>query len=239
MIYLFYGSDRARVLAAGERVIKNFKIKHPAGEVWPFATEEFDAGRWEELFLSTDLFGAPRLIVARDLLVDVALESWLGERWPNLATAPITAIFLEASVPTATLKAFKAAGGQTQLLDAATQRENPLAPLFAVTDALAGRDRKNLWLKYQLALRQHQPAEEVFWKLAWQTKLLLWAKLAPGAAPAGVNPFTWRKASSGSSNYSMAELRQLSATLVALWHETKQESGRDLALELEQQLLAI
>jgi len=48
--------------------------------------------------------------------------------------------------------------------------------IFALTDALGARQKKDAWILYQKALGAGLSAEEIFFKIVWQVKSMLIAK---------------------------------------------------------------
>lgn len=102
------------------------------------------------------------------------------------------------------------------------RREIKLVPdfnFFALSDALGRRETNKLWLLTQKALAAGRSAEDIFWRsLVWKVRSLL---LSPN------------------HYYTRPELTSLSSSLVALWHDTKREEGRDFGLELEHLLLSL
>ena len=109
--------------------------------------------------------------------------------------------------------------------------------VFTITDALGERDRGELWLAAQQALKAGISSEEIFWKLVWQVKNIL--LVSAGGEIKSLKPFVIQKARQFSANFSQSELANLSSNLVKLWHETKREENRDFALELERLLLTV
>ena len=103
--------------------------------------------------------------------------------------------------------------------------------LFLLTNALAGRERKKLWLLCQQALAAGVTEEEIFWKLVWQIKTLLLVKNSP-APPSAMKPFVLEKTRQALGNFKSGELENLSAQLVALWHDARRgQTDFDLGLE--------
>jgi len=110
--------------------------------------------------------------------------------------------------------------------------------IFKVADRLAARDRKGLWIEYWRLMESGVDAEEIFWKLQWQTKAMLVSSRASSASEAGLHPFVYSKSRAGAANYSKEELISISGKLLDLWRDT--HSGRkELPLALEQFILEI
>ena len=68
MIYLFHGSDIEKSRAKWHGVIQAFQTKYPAGQVFNFDSEHFDATKFAELAQGADLFGEKRLVASNRVL---------------------------------------------------------------------------------------------------------------------------------------------------------------------------
>jgi len=149
--------------------------------------------------------------------------------------------FLENKVADKLVKKIEKAGGKVEEFTNASEvaGKKPEFNLFALCDALGNRDRKQLWILSQQALFAGVTAEEIFWKLVWQTKMILLVAKSPGKQLKTVKPFVAGKSARFARQYSLTELEKLSGDLVALWHETKRENGPDFALGLERLILSI
>ncbi|MBI1974550.1 MAG: hypothetical protein HYS51_01715 [Candidatus Zambryskibacteria bacterium] len=97
--------------------------------------------------------------------------------------------------------------------------------IFAFTDAVGARKKKNAWLFYQEALLAGVSAEEIFFKLFWQTKSMLLALKTKSAAEADMKPFPYSKAKSFLKNFSSSELINLQTSLVVDYHKARRGEG--------------
>lgn len=111
--------------------------------------------------------------------------------------------------------------------------------LFHLCDAFAQKNKRQLWLLFQRALLLGASAEEIFWKLWWQTKnLLLLKNLSPGrTAKSGLHPFVEKKTRAFLKNFKEKELAAYSARLVEIYNESK--IGGDLEILLEDFILGM
>ncbi|MBI2099744.1 MAG: hypothetical protein HYT48_00180 [Candidatus Vogelbacteria bacterium] len=234
MLYLFYG-DREKAREEWRKVLAAFKKKHPTGDIFRFEAENFNQAQFEELITGRGLFGEKILVVGDEL------GELVVDYIPQMAASPNTFILAEAKPPPETLKTLAKAGAK--VLECQNVKSPALIKnqfnIFSLTNALGERDRKKMWLLYQEALNEGWPAEEIFWKLQWQVKTLLLVKASPAAPIPNLKPFVLQKNRAHAKNFSLPELRQLSASLLALWHESKRETNRDFATGLERLVLSI
>lgn len=237
MIYLFYGSDQERARVKWHRVITSFQNKYPTGAVFHFTAERFDPAELLALAQGEDLFGAKRLVALDRVLERAEGEDFFLHQLELFSSAALVLVWLETTPESALIERIKTTGGKVE------EEKIPIkdigAPFnaFALTDALAARDRKRLWLVYQRALAAGLVEEELFWKLVWQVKTLLLVQNSPHP-PAGLKPFLIDKSRRALKNFKVGELERLSARLVQLWHEARRGQA-DFAIGLEKLVLAI
>jgi DNA polymerase III delta subunit len=242
MIYLFYGSDTEKARKKWRGVLEAFEKKYPEGNIFRFDTEHFDAAQFEELIASRDIFGGKRLVACDHCLENVEVADFISKKLAALQDSPHVFAFLERDLKAAEQKKFEKAGAKLEECKKLVPRsfgEVGDFNVFALTDALLERDRKRLWILYQEALERRIAEEEIFWKLVWQTKMLLLVRHAGAKKLTSVKDFVAGKARRGNQNYKDGELEKLSGELVALWHESKEEQGRDFAMGLERLILNI
>ncbi len=239
MITIFYGSDQARLGGEVARLRQDFEASQPDGAVYRFSDEEFDQERFEELIGGGQLFGNVVMVIARNLWVAENHANWLTTQLAVMATSPTQFIFWEDGLPKQIVEAGKKSGATIQefaLKETGWSGKSDFN-IFSLTDSLLSRNRRELWLRYVEATYRGVPAEEVFWKLVWQLKILLQVKQTTGELPE-LKPLVVSKARRGVEKFSQLELKEFSSSLVKLWHEAI--SGEvDLALGLEQFILRL
>ncbi len=239
MITILYGSNQLAVSSAVARLRQEFEMKQPDGVVYRFSNEDFAVERFDELISGGQLFGNPVLVIARNLWGDPKHQAWLETRLEAAMTSPTRFIFWEEGLEKSVASVVKKFGGMI--------REFTLKPgglgkqvgfnIFSLTDALLKRHRRELWLRYMEVTYRGVPAEEVFWKLVWQVKILLWVSQTTEPIPE-LKPLVVSKARQAVGKFSLPELQGLSSNLLSLWHEAV--SGEvDLALGLEQFILRL
>lgn len=97
--------------------------------------------------------------------------------------------------------------------------------IFALTDAIGARKKRDAWVLYQKALASGMIPEEVFYKLVWQIKTMLLAKRTKSAAEADMKTYPYNKAKSFLKNFSTSELENLSESLVLGYHRARRGEG--------------
>lgn len=86
--------------------------------------------------------------------------------------------------------------------------------IFAFTDAIGARKKRDAWVLYQKALAAGMVPEEVFYKLVWQVKTMFIASKTKSVQETDMKPFPYNKAKSFLKNFTTSELQNLSEDLV-------------------------
>jgi hypothetical protein len=97
--------------------------------------------------------------------------------------------------------------------------------VFALTDALGARNKKEAWIIYQKALLAGLSAEEIFFKIVWQVKSMLIASRTKSVGETDMKAFPYSKAKSFLKNFKSGELEKLSEDLVVGYHKVRRGEG--------------
>jgi len=109
------------------------------------------------------------------------------------------------------------------------------ANTFRIADSVALRKRNTAWLLYQEELLKGTSAEDIFWKIAWQIKILSIVNRGHGS---DLHPFVYKKAQKAAILFKKAELDGCFVDLVGLYHKSRQGKS-DLLVGLEKFILRI
>jgi len=237
MIHLIYGQDRIKVRTAAKAFLAVEFKQCPELAVFRFSAEECSLERLEETFIGQTLF-AQKFAVMVDGLWPTA-EKLLLKHLPNLSRSPNLYLFTELEAAPETIAQIVAAGGLTKKV-AGGSKPPPTAGgnPFAVADALGERNRQRAWILFQTALARGLTPEEIFWKLVWKVKTLLLVATAKDQSGLGLKPFVLAQSRRHRRNFTLEELKKLSARLVALWHD-RHRGLADFDFGLERLLLEL
>ncbi len=97
--------------------------------------------------------------------------------------------------------------------------------VFALTDAIGARKKRDAWVLYQKALASGMAPEEVFWKLVWQAKTMLIAQNTQSVAETDMKPFPYNKAKGFLKNFKSGEVEKFSENLVLGYHKARRGEG--------------
>ena len=110
--------------------------------------------------------------------------------------------------------------------------------VFALTDAVGARNKKESWVLYQKALASGMVAEEIFWKIVWIIKSMLLASRTKNYSETEMKEFPYKKAKGFSKSFSKTELENLSESLVIGYHNARREIG-EIETLIEKLLLGL
>lgn len=109
---------------------------------------------------------------------------------------------------------------------------------FAITDALAKKDKKLMWVLLQQAKMAGVRDEELVGILWWQLKSLRLAAVTQTPVEAGMKEYPYKKAKQSLSKFEPGEVERLSRSLLELYHHGHQ-GLRDLDVALEEWVLRV
>jgi hypothetical protein len=97
--------------------------------------------------------------------------------------------------------------------------------IFALTDAVGARNKKDAWILYQKALASGMVADEIFWRIVWIVKSMLITTKTKSHTETDMKEFPYKKAKGFAKNFSKEELINLSEELVIGYHNARRGIG--------------
>lgn len=237
MLYLIHGSDFEKARGKARELIAALQKKKPGAEVFRLEDEMVNGGKLDELAGGQGLFERKYIVFADNVFrSEEAKEIVLG-KLKELAASGNIFIFLEDELGKTDLKELAKFAEKVQQFSGIAKKEKPFN-VFSLTEMLGRRDKRGLWVLYQKALAEGLAPEEIHGVLFWQIKAMLAAMLAKTAEEAGLKPFVFQKSRAFAKNYSLAELKNLSSKMVAVYHNARR-TGPDLDIALERLILTL
>lgn len=237
MIFLIHGSDFEKARGKVRELIADLQKRKPNAEVFRLEDEMVSVGKLDELSGSQGLFERKYIVFADNVFrSEEAKEIVLG-KLKALADSENVFIFLEDELGKTDLKELEKFAEKVQQFSGVVKKEKAFN-IFSLTEMLGRRDKRGLWILYQKALAQGLAPEEIHGVLFWQIKAMLAAVLVKTAAESGLKPFVFQKSRAFAKNYSVAELKNLSSKMVAVYHNARR-TGPNLDIALERLILEI
>ena len=233
MIYLLYGDDTRGARAKLKALIETLRIKKPDATFVRVSEESFREDRLEEYIGAQGLFESRLIIVFDCVLSNKDAGNIILTSLKELSQSKNICIFLEEALDTKTLGAFRKHSQKVQSFLLGKQIQTKAAfNIFSLSDALGERNKRRLWVLYQKGKFNGVSAEEAHRILFWGVKNIHLAQSTQNAEEAGLNPFVFKKMAQFAQNFTTAELNNLSASLIALYHDARRGvTPLDIALE--------
>ncbi len=250
MLSLFYGTDRDSARAKMKATLLGAQKKRPDAEVFKIDAANFSAGELDAFAGGAGLFEKKYIVCVDGVCERKEFLETIIERLPALQETENLFLFLEGKIDAKSLEKFKKHSYKVEefkpLSDAG--RKFGTGPsesfalkdfnIFALTDMLGKRDKKNLWVLYRKAVELEIASEEIAGVLFWQIKSMLIASGASTAGEAGLNPFVFSKSKSYAKNFKEGELAEKSSEMVSLYHDAHR-GIHEFEIALERFVLAL
>lgn len=235
MLYLFHGTDTKKAHDKAYGLAQSLLSKKPDASLFSLGKDDWNKDRIAELLQSQGLFMGNYIVFVdmRSFLADDTdvFMSYIHE----IKESPHIFIVLGGKIDKKILKEFEKKSQKVQEYSIPAPEEKKD---FRMTDALGNRDKKNLWVLYQEALRMGKEAEEIHGLLFWQVKNMLLALNSKTAEEAGMKPYPYTKAKQALKNYSKEDLYNLSQALVYEYHNARLGKG-ELETGIEKVILGL
>jgi len=234
MLYVVYGTNRDKTGAYVAKMVSALLKKRPHADVFTVTPETFWNGDFERYVGGSGLFENKHIVRLEGLLGDEkSVDAVLG-RLPDIAESEHIFILREESLTTPLKKKCEKYAKEVKNFDAKEEKKAAFN-VFGITDALAARDKKKLWMLYREAIDEGLVPEEIHGTLWWQTKTLL--QVASGDTE-GMKPFVVGKAKRALGAYTKEELERLARELIHVYHDARRGLV-ELEVGLEKVLLGL
>ncbi|MEK7639152.1 MAG: hypothetical protein AAB388_03265 [Patescibacteria group bacterium] len=232
MLAIFFGTDRTALHDAGTLFLST---KGAPPLVPTIDAASYAPGVLTNAAGATSLFGATEYFILDTPSADEAFEAEVLDVLPLLEESTNVFVVFEGALLAPLKKKYQK---YTAVVEEYTATKADRFNLFALTDALARKDKKKLWVLLVEARQAGISDEEIVGLLWWQLKTMHLAALSKSAVEAGLKDFPYQKAKQALAHFSSEELDALSHTLLSLYHEGH-AGVRELDLALESWLLSV
>ena len=186
---------------------------------------------FEKYISSVSLFGQKYIYQFFNIISDGAMED-LVANGPAMVDSPNIFIIHETEITEPRRKKLEALGfnvGKSVNINKKTSNE-----IFALSDAIYARDKKNAWVSFQ-TLSQTSAVEEIHGTLLWAVKMM---RVYPYANDLGIKPFVASNANRASKKYTPNEIDNMHRQLVHIYHDA--HNGKlDFNIALENWLIGL
>ena len=232
MFKLYFGSDRQKVRDAATSFFEAGAA--PDATITTLDSQSFVTGQIADALGAASLFGGEEWFVIDTPSANADLAEEVKSNLKEMSESANTFVILEGALLAPAKKSYaKYATSSEEFTADKAERFNT----FAMADALAQKDRRQLWVLLQAARSNGQSAEEIIGILWWQLKALRLASVTNTASEAGMKDFPYNKAKRSLTKFAPGDVTSLSQSLLELYHDG--HGGiRDIDLALEEWVLS-
>lgn len=232
MLHVYYGTDRKQVRDAAAHFLE--KNVPPDTTQTILDAANFAPGVVADALGATSLFGGTECFLIDTPADNADLAEEVKHNLAAMAESVNVFIVLEGALLAPAKKTYaKHAATIEEFTATKAERFNT----FAMADALAQKDRRQLWVLLQEAKQAGQSAEEIIGILWWQLKSLRLAEKTTSATEAGMKDFPYNKAKRALAKFQPGAVTLLSQSLLELYHDGH-AGVRDIDLALEEWVLS-
>jgi len=233
MYTVFFGTDRTKVRdQATAYTEKNFPAD---GTLTTFDGQGFVPGQIADALGATSLFGGEEWFVLDTPSTSPDFAEEVKTALKEISESVNTFLILEDALLAPAKKTY---GKFAVSMEEFTAQKNERFNTFAMAEALAQKDKRQLWVLLQDARKGGLREEEIVGMLWWQLKSLRLAAVTSSAAEAGMKDFPYNKSKRALNTFAPGEVTSLSQTLLELYHDG--HSGqRDMDIALEEWVLTL
>lgn len=232
MLHLFTGADRTTVRNA----LTNHIEKHlpPEATLTTIDATEYEAGSLSDALGANSLFGGEQWFVIDTPSSDTVLNEETLGALAEMADSQNVFLVMEGAMLAPERKKYEKHAASVEVIVA---EKAARFDMFALTEALASRDKRRLWLLLQEARLNGIRDEETIGILWWQLKALRIAAVSQGPDDAGMKAFPFNKAKGALAKFPVSDVVVRSQALLSLVHDAR-AGKRELDIALEEWVLS-
>ena len=237
MLYILHGHNFSARKKKLDELVSSFLKKKPDASVFRLPEERLTPSVIEELSQSQGLFTPKHVVILEGIFESEESTEIVLPYLSLVKDSENVFISTDAGIPAKILKEISVFAEKMQEFDGKKEAE-PRFNIFALSDAVGKRDRKSAWRILLRAEAEGLMPEEILGTIFWQVKNMLALKNGKGATSSstGLKPFVFTKSRAYSDNFSEDELKNLSKSLVRLYHDSHR-GILDFELGLEKLIL--
>jgi DNA polymerase III delta subunit len=233
MLQVFFGSDQIKIRQEAHFAIG--AIISPEKELIRLEADKYEAGQLLSVSSSASLFSPSAIyLVESPSALAIFWEEFISNV-EALATSAHTFIVIEQELLAADKKKITKYAARVE--EYKESAESAFSP-FKMSDALAVKDKRSLWLLFQEAKQNGLSAEEIIGTLWWQLKSMRLAAITRNSDEAGMKEYPYKKAKSALNTFKLPEVEKNTRALLKLYHEGHR-GKRDLDIALEEWILSL
>lgn len=233
MLKVFFGTDSVAVRKAALDAGGTFEVN--GATVTLIDGESYVEGVLRDAVGATSLFGGREVYVLDTPSGNKVFEAEVKNGLVELSESENIFLIIEGALLAADKKKYEKHAETTEEFKG---EKADRFDVFALSNFLADRDKKNLWLHLTAAKAAGIQTEEIIGILWWQLKSLRLAAMTENASEAGMKDFPYNKAKRAVGKFTGGELETLSRSLLTVYHDGHL-GKKDIDLALEKWALSL
>jgi len=236
MIYLFYGSDRKKALKQALGIIDKKVSEKPDAVVFKIDSTNLSHNLLAEMCGSQGLFEQKYIVHIKDAFQEEESKEVVFAFLKDLQASENIFIMTDGAILKKDFtKIEKHAEKVWELVgkEKLKSEEN----IFAITNYLLARDKKNLWIEYQ-KLKNSFAIEEIHGTLFWCFKNIALVSKSKTAQETGLKPFVFSNTKRAVVKFSQEEIDEKFWSLTKILGDSRRGEG-ELDVLLERWVLGV
>jgi len=236
MLYLFYGTDRNKALEKALVIIDKKLEEKKDAMIFKVDQENLTQDLLSELCGSQGLFEQKFIVHLKDVFQDELSKSVILKFLKDIKESENVFIWTEGSILKKDLTKIEKHTDKVWE-HIAKEKLEVKENIFAITNYLLARDKKNLWIEFQ-NLRKVFATEEIHGTLFWAFKNVALVSKSKNAEDSGLKPFVYSNSKKALTKFSQEEVGEKFWTLTKILGDSRRGEG-ELDVLLEKWILSV
>ena len=236
MIYLFYGTDKNKALQSALKIIEKKVAEKSDALVFKIDTENFSQNILIEMCGGQGLFSQKYIVHIKNVCNEEETQKILFDFLKDMQTSENIFILTEGDLNKKELTKIEKHAEKVWEYEEKKKAERE-ENIFAITNYLLARDKKNLWIEFQ-KLKNIFAVEEIHGTLFWAMKNAMIVSKAKSVSETGLKPFVYSNSKKALTKFSENELEEKFWQLTQLLGASRRGEG-ELEVLLERWVLEI
>ncbi len=238
MIYLFYGTDREKIVEKTNGIIETLRLKKPDSAFVRIDAENLAGLNIDEYVGGQGLFENKFIVLLDGVLFHKESDLSGASELKKIAESKNIFIVREGDLSAKDLTKIEKHSEKTQELSKEKSAKKDEFNVFSLTEKILNRDNIGAWMLYREALERGSEPEQLSGIIFWQFKALALAESCNTAGESGLNPFVFSKSKNALKKWPAKDIKNKLTELLMNYHESRKE-GVELSLALENFILKI
>lgn len=201
MIYFYHGTDTDKARKKAHDLIDSLLKKKPDASFFKLDSETFSTSQVNEYVESQGLFASKYIVFFDRLCEKKEIKEEFVGLLKEISESENIFIILEGKLDKATLTKIEKKAEKTLTFELEEKEAKPTYNAFALADAFAKRNKKEVWVLYRNAIDKGEAPEALHGMIFWKVKTMILSGFSSG----------WKE----------DELKKVMDELVVLYHDAR------------------